>query len=93
MQRGGEEVVNGFTVHVPLVVSAWLEQEHRDVSQVEAVGIESEVRLKTQEETNYSHYRALEELGLYTVTLTLRDGTVLQKVFTAVEFIAGELHE
>jgi hypothetical protein len=81
---------NGFTVHVPAAVSAWLQQEHRDVSEVEAVGIESEVRVKTQEETNYSHFRTYAHTGLHTITLTLRDGTVLQKVFTSSELQGDE---
>ncbi len=76
---------NGLVVHVPAAVSAWLQQEQRDVSQVEAVEVEAELRVKTQEETNFSHYREYAETGLYTVTLTLRDGTVLQRVFTAGE--------
>lgn len=84
---------NGFTVHIPAAVSAWLQQEQRDVSQVESVGIEHELRLLTQEETNYSHFRDYAETGLYTVRLTLHDGTVLQKVFTSGELRDGETQQ
>ena len=84
---------NGFTVHIPAAVSAWLQQEQRDVSQVESVGIESELRLLTQEETKFSHFRDYAETGLHTVTLTLRDGTILQKDFTSGELRDGETEQ
>lgn len=69
-------------------IAAWMEQEQVTQEMIETCSMSRELRLLTQEETNYSRLREYAETGIFPITLTLKDGRQLFRTMTRDELMS-----